>query len=146
MRSRNGSGRLCTGLRSARAKGWHDLALSSKEDAWRLLARFLTSQDLERFRRPRRGPGDLRSRPGTSQLNNAGRRHQGRARPHSRFLREGVADTLALMATRPVSNWPGGSGTGQSYVNAIVMQLLRQANDDQSGKVGSPSLMSCLSG
>lgn len=110
--------------------------LASKEDAWRLLARFLTSQDLERFRQTASEvlatldpalelPIEQRWQAAIS----------GHARPHSRFLREGLADTLALMATRPVNNWPGSSGSGQFYANAIVTQLLRQANDDQSGKV-----------
>ncbi len=110
--------------------------LASKEDAWRLLARFLTTQDLERFRQAAcevlatldpalELPIEQRWQAGIS----------GHTRLHSHFLREGLADTLALMATRPVNDWPGSSGSGQSYVNGIVAQLLRQANDDQSGKV-----------
>ena len=110
--------------------------LASKEDAWRLLARFLTSQDMERFRQATcevLATLDPALELPVEQRWQAGIR--GHARPHSRLLREGLADTLALMATRPVNNWPGSSGSAQSYVNAIVSQLLRQANDDQSGKV-----------
>jgi len=110
--------------------------LASKEDAWRLLARFLTGQDLERFRRTASEVlatlDPALELPLEQRWQAAIRSH---ARPHSHFLREGLADTLALMATRPVNNWPGSSGSGQSYVNALVTQLLRQANDDQSGKV-----------
>ena len=110
--------------------------LASKEDAWRLLARFLTSQDLERFRRT--ACEVLATLDPALELPLEQRWQaaiRGHARPHSRFLREGLADTLALMATRSVNNWPGSSGSVQSYVNAIVTQLLRQANDDQSGKI-----------
>lgn len=110
--------------------------LASKEDAWRLLARFLTRQNLERFRQATNAV--LATLDPALELPLEQRWQaaiRGHARPHSRFLREGLADTFALMGIRPVSDWPGGGGSARSYVNILVAHLLRQANDDPSGRV-----------
>ena len=109
--------------------------LASKEDAWRLLARFLIRQDLERFRQAISAV--LASLDPALELPIEERWRasiMGRSRPQSRFLREGLANTLALMATRTGNNLLGGNVTGQNFATTIVTQLLRQANDDRSGQ------------
>ncbi len=111
-------------------------SLASKEDAWRLLARFLTRQDMERLQRvifdvfgtpdPALDlPIDERWMAGAV----------GKSRPHSTHLREGLADTLALMASRASDVLLGGTATGQDHAIGIVAHLLRKANEDPSGRL-----------
>ena len=111
-------------------------SLASKEDAWRLLARFLTRQDMERLQRvifdvfgtpdPALDlPIDERWMAGAV----------GKSRPHSTHLREGLADTLALMASRASDVLLGGTATGQDHATGIVAHLLRKANEDPSGRL-----------
>jgi transcriptional regulator with XRE-family HTH domain len=108
--------------------------LVSKEDAWRLLASFLTQKDWERFRLTAvtvlaaldpalKLPVEERWRASAKDA----------SRPHSHFLREGLADMLAIMATEPVPDMANGSGSDR-LADAIVRQLLLQANSDQSGE------------
>jgi len=108
----------------------------SKEDAWRLLSRFLARHDMERFRRVTLDifdtlnpalelPVDDRWMAGA--LN--------KSRPHSRHLREGLADTVALMAVRASNAFLGGTYSGQDHATGIVSHLLRQANEDLSGQL-----------
>ncbi|HEY7415390.1 MAG TPA: helix-turn-helix domain-containing protein, partial [Ktedonobacteraceae bacterium] len=83
--------------------------LASKEDAWQLLWRLLTRQDLERFRQ---AFSEVFTTLDPSLELPVEERWQanimGHARPHSRFLREGLVDTLALMATRAGNSLLGG--------------------------------------
>lgn len=108
----------------------------SKEDAWRLLSRFLTKHDMERFRRvvldifitldpALELPVENRWMAGA--LN--------KSRPHSRYLREGLADTVALMSVRTHDVILGGKYSGQDHAAGIVVHLLQQANEDPSGKL-----------
>src|SRR5262249_12718684 len=110
--------------------------LASKEDAWRLLARYLTKQDMKRFRDvifdvfgtldPAVDlPIDERWMAGAV----------GKSRPHSTHLREGLADTLALMASRASDVFLGGTATGQEHATGLVAHLLRKANEDPSGRL-----------
>src|SRR5581483_4088107 len=108
--------------------------LTSKEDEWRLLARFLTQRDWERFRQTAvtilttLDPA-LKLPIGERWLASV----KGASRPHSRFLREGLADMLATMATQPVPDVAGGTSS-DFLADAIVRQLLLLANSDQSGE------------
>jgi hypothetical protein len=111
-------------------------SIVSKEDAWRLLARYLTKQDIKRFQDVildvfgRLEPAlelSVDERWMASAL--------GRSRPHSAHLRDGLADNLALMATRASDTILGGIATGQEQATGIVAHLLRQANDDPSGQL-----------
>lgn len=107
----------------------------SKEDAWRLLSRFLTRHDMERFRQvilaifSALNPAldlPISDRWMAGALN--------KSRPHSKPLREGLADTVALMAIRASNVILGGTYSGQDHATGIVSQLLRQANKDPSGQ------------
>ncbi|MCG8348296.1 MAG: hypothetical protein MI924_11020 [Chloroflexales bacterium] len=105
--------------------------LTSKEDAWTLLARFLSCDDRERFASvvlevlgaidPQfELPNDQRWMAGVL----------GHAPLYSGLLRQGLADTLALMGARSDSTQFTDAGSGQEHANAIVHRLLRQANED----------------
>jgi len=111
-------------------------SLASKEDAWRLMARYLTKQHMKRFRDvifdvfgtldPALDlPIDERWMASAV----------GKSRPHSTHLREGLADTLALMASRTSDVFLGETATGQDHATGIVAHLLRKANEDPSGRL-----------
>lgn len=109
--------------------------LVSKEDTWRLLARFLTRSDVERFQQVVAevlGAVDPALELPADQRWTAAA--VGKARPHSNLLREGLADTLALMAARAADvSLPEMTVTGQDYATVAVRQLLQRANQDQTG-------------
>ena len=105
--------------------------IASKEDAWSLLSRYITRQDLERF--------ETVALDILSEID-----HQYDISPndrwksnflveniqHSGLLREGIAETLAIMAARSeTTNW-ADSSTGQDWANRIVYKLLNQANEN----------------
>lgn len=100
--------------------------LVSSEDAWSLLARFLTPEDLSAFERVVLrvlGEADTTNRsPG-------GRRGHGVAPGHSGELRKGLADTLALMGalSAPV-RFADGSSVGR-----IVRRVIAGLADDWRG-------------
>jgi hypothetical protein len=58
----------------------------------------------------------------------------GKSRPHSTHLRQGLADTMALMATRTGDVPIGDTATGQDHATGIVIRLLQRANEDPSGQ------------
>lgn len=104
--------------------------LVSKEDAWSLLSEFLTTDDMQRFERhalhilgapdPRFDlPADERwlAEP------------LGHKLEFSKHLREGIAETLAIMgargATVTIGDW-----TADSYAALIVRRILEIANRD----------------
>ncbi len=110
--------------------------LASKENAWRLLARYLTRQDMEHLGRVILdvfGTLDPALELPTDERWMAGA--MGRSRPHSTHLREGLADTIALMAAREGDILLGGTATGQDHAAGFVVHLLRQANEDSSGQL-----------
>jgi hypothetical protein len=111
-------------------------SLASREDAWRLLARYLTKQDMKRLRDVTldvfgtldpalEHPVDERWMAGA----------MGKSRPHSTHLREGLANTVALMAAMAGEVLLDGTATGQDHATGIVAHLLWQANEDQSGQL-----------
>src|SRR5712692_401374 len=111
-------------------------SLASKEDAWRLLARLLTRQDMERLQRvifDVFGTPDPALELPTDERWMAGA--MGKSRPHSTHLHEGLVDTLALMASRASDVLLGGTATGQDHAAGFVSHLLRQANEDPSGQL-----------
>jgi hypothetical protein len=110
--------------------------LVSREDAWRLLARYLTKQDMKRFRDVILDVfGTLDPALELSVDERWMANAVGKSRPHSMHLREGLADNLALMATRADDTFLGGTSTGQDHATGIVAHLLRQANGDPSGQL-----------
>ncbi|MBI4538941.1 MAG: helix-turn-helix transcriptional regulator [Gemmatimonadetes bacterium] len=110
-----------------RGDAWY---LVSKQDAWTLLARFLTRDDLERFEAaalivlgttdPKFDlPADRRWMAGAL----------GHSAPHSGLLRRGLTSTLAVMGARAASS--GNDSNDPSSVAAkVVRELLTTANQD----------------
>jgi len=93
--------------------------LASKEDAWALLYRHLTGSDLQRFE-------DVAS-------DVLGRNDAADSDVHSGILREGIADTLALMAIGHGAL--AGGATGQDRAARVVRDVLVRANADGTGRL-----------
>lgn len=104
--------------------------LASQDDAWTLLSRYLTANDFERFKKVARTVWEY------TETNAAGPRRRpvivDLASPHghSTLLREGLADTLALMAMRGAAV---DGLSGQDHVDIIVQGILARANADATG-------------
>jgi hypothetical protein len=105
--------------------------MAAQEDAWRLIARYLTPDDLQRFERV---AIDI-----LSELNPAlelppDQRYAasiyGKVLTRSGHLRNGVAETLALMATLSPETPFMANRTGEAVAHSIVWQLLEQAKDN----------------
>jgi hypothetical protein len=110
-------------------------SLASKEDAWVLMARYLNKQDMKRFRDVTFDVlGTLDPALELSIDERWMASAVGKSRPHSTHLRQGLADTLALMAARASDALLGGTATGQDHASGIVAHLLRQANADLTGQ------------
>ncbi len=108
--------------------------LVSKEDAWLLLSRSLTSADLSRFRQTALELlGSLTSAPPDA----GGGFAFDQQKPPSAALREGFADTIAVLGARSGDFvFPDGR-TGQEHANAIVRELLSRANGETAGQLWS---------
>ena len=99
-------------------------------DAWGLLRGQLTREDLEEF-------GDLalevlrEADPlyGLSHTERLVKLHDGVGTRYSKYLKEGVATTLALLGGHP-PRLRGVLGAATSAADRIVAELLRAANDD----------------
>jgi len=105
--------------------------IASNEDAWSLLAKYLTNDDLKRFEDvvvQVLGAADPRFDLPQGQQWMA--RALGHTPRHSAHLREGLADTLAIMGARgdSISVSPGVS-IG-NHAKGIVRRLLESANAD----------------
>jgi transcriptional regulator with XRE-family HTH domain len=107
-----------------------------REDAWSLLAPNLTDGDLERFDRlvatvlgatlpVTELPPDQQW-----QANFIGRKPE-----HSKALRDGLAETLAVMAARSDQVAVGGGMHGARMAGGIVSRLLEAANADDTGRL-----------
>ena len=112
--------------------------LVSRDDAWGLLSRFLTVGDLRRFEavvltvlgaiNPALDlPLDQRWMAGVYD----------RVLPHSPLLREGIAETLAVMGARGGAICTGSDLTFQDHAVRIVRALLTRAKTDTSGQLWS---------
>ncbi len=102
--------------------------LASREDAWPLLARFLTGDDLRRFEAATLaalGEVDPRHALPMAERRLAGL--LGRGHAHSGHLREGLAETLAILATHSDSVSLVGATPGQVWADRIARQLLAGA-------------------
>jgi len=91
--------------------------LASKEDAWARLHPYLTGSDLQRLEDVAR---DV-----------LGRDDVGGRDAHSGILREGIADTLALMAIERGAL--AGEATGQDRASRVIRTILARANADDTG-------------
>lgn len=105
--------------------------IASREDAWRLLSNFLTRDDLDRFEQEvlevlgQRDPAldmppDQRFMAAVFD----------KTVPHSHSLREGVAETLALMGARSEATSFTDTSSGQQRADRSVRELLGRANQD----------------
>jgi hypothetical protein len=108
--------------------------INSREDAWTLLNRYLTSAEVERFRAvcvqvfgavdPALAlPDDERWMASV----------HGRVRAESGLLRGSLADSLAMAATLNEAMPVAGVATGGELAVSVVRQILRQANGDETG-------------
>lgn len=105
--------------------------LVSKEDAWSLVAKFLTREDLENFERVflevfNTTDPSVELEPDTRWQANI----LGKVMPYSNYLREGMAETLAIMAARSKTTQWLDANTGQERADAISWKLLDAANKD----------------
>ncbi|HPS91024.1 MAG TPA: hypothetical protein PKV33_02605 [Methanothrix sp.] len=99
----------------------HTWIVAAREDAWLLLARFLTDDILERFRAAVIGVlGELDPQFELPLSERWLANIHGKTPKHSVYLRGGLAETLALMAA---------SKSGQSWANSIVSGILDLATD-----------------
>lgn len=115
----------------------------NKEDSWILLAPSATSIDLNRFSSTAHDV--LRSLDPALELSPEEMWKSGmpeHARPHSALLREGIADTLAMIASLSGEVPLPGATTGQAYVDGIVRGVLRW--DDDEIQAGWSSLSDVL--
>ncbi len=108
--------------------GWF---LTSKEDSWSLLARYLRGDDLERFEQvalEALGTPDPRFDMPKGERYMA--RFQGRTLRHSGVLRKEIADTLAFMGARGDALSLVGDVSARGWATRIVRRLLEQADGD----------------
>lgn len=107
---------------------WH---IVSKEDAWRLLARYLTCDDLKRFEEVTL---DVLGMPDPRFDLPADQQWMapvlGHVLPHSDLLRRGLAGTLALMGTVGDATPISAGASASNWAGCIVRRLLRNANAD----------------
>ena len=107
---------------------WH---IVSKEDAWRLLARYLTRDDFERFEevalRVLGMPDPRFDLPADQQWM---ARALGHVLPYSDLLRGSLADTLALMGAVGDAISVSAGASASDRAARIVRRLLRNANAD----------------
>jgi hypothetical protein len=102
--------------------------ITSQEDAWLLIAHYLTSDHLDRFKvvateilceiNPK---FEL---PPEEQFSAA---IYGKVLSHSKYLRDGISEMLALMATLSTEISFAASQTGEHIANQIVWQLMEKA-------------------
>lgn len=106
--------------------------LVSREDSWHLLSRFLVSDDLEAFRSVILSvlgtPDPQYELPPDERV---AARVYGKELPHSDFLRQGLTETLAILATRGFPSDIQDIRSAQSRANEIVRQLLNSDTDWQ---------------
>jgi hypothetical protein len=105
--------------------------LASKEDSWALIGRYLTREDLENFETV---VLEVLGQPDPSFDLPVDERYManvlGKSLPYSGLLREGLAETLALMGVRSNSLTFADATTGQERADRIVGRLLHKANAD----------------
>jgi len=112
-----------------RDERWH---LLSPTDAWTLLSPHLSRDDLEAFRKAVRevltehDPVVVAVAP--AERWKAGL--TGVRRGHSSDLRQGLAQTLALLGSSEATVKSSGGSTGSEWVQLVVREILAQANAD----------------
>jgi excisionase family DNA binding protein len=108
--------------------------ITSKEDTWMLTSSFLTADHLRRFRER---TIEVIASPDPALELEPGKRWSaaisGHVRPWSSHLRNGLADSIALVGTRDVPPALPGGLTTQQFADEIVRTILDTANADESG-------------
>jgi hypothetical protein len=102
--------------------------LNSKEDAWALLSRYINFDDLNRFEELSLGIlGEINPSLDLPINERWSASIHGKILSFSENLREGIADTLAIVGARSaVTNW-GHSTPPQEYVDRVVNKLFTDA-------------------
>jgi hypothetical protein len=103
----------------------------SKEDAWSLIARFLTREDLDNFEQVVLDVLEVLD-PGLelSRIERWRAAILDKKPSHSHYLREGLVETLTVMAARSDGTTWLDAVTGKDRVDRIVWKLLERANHD----------------
>jgi hypothetical protein len=105
--------------------------MAAQEDAWRLIARYLTTDDLQRFERV---AIDILSELDPAFELPPEQRYAasiyGKVLTRSGHLRNGVTETLALMATLSSDISFTVNKTGEAVAHSTVWQLLEQAKNN----------------
>ena len=103
--------------------------LISKEDAWALIAKFLTHEDLNNFENTFLQVFSVEDPSLELSTEERWRANLlGKVIPQSNYLREGLAETLAIMAARSESTSWLEATTGQERANRILRNLFDNAN------------------
>lgn len=109
--------------------------LSDREDAWSLLARYVTDDDLRRYEETVLAvlgvPLPATELPPEEQWQ---ANLLGRESPNSPQLREGLVETLAVMGARTDQTQMAGRSTGQGVADRFARRLLEAGNTDESGR------------
>jgi len=101
----------------------------AKGDSWLLLSRFLTHDDLDRFAQAVLDVlGETDPRYELEPERRYAAAVYGKVLPHSGFLREGIAETLALMAARSASCSFSDSASGEEWSERILFRLFAVAS------------------
>lgn len=107
-----------------------------REDGWALLARAISREDLLRFESAVTSvfgsPLPAMELPPEDRWRAS---LLGRGSPHSGELRDGLAETVAMMAGRSDTVEILGGPNGQRIATGIVTRLLAQANEDDTGRI-----------
>lgn len=105
--------------------------LVSKEDAWSLISRFITREDLDNFENAFLDVfGTVDPSLGLSPDVRWQANILGKVMPYSTYLREGLAETLAIMGARSETTSWLDSSTGHERANRIIWKLFERANKD----------------
>ncbi|MEK6337497.1 MAG: hypothetical protein AABM67_21450 [Acidobacteriota bacterium] len=105
--------------------------ITSKEDSWSLIARYLTRQDLENFETVvLEVLGQIGATPDVSPAERWRAALLPKDVSHSGLLTEGIAESLAIMSARSeVTHW-SDSMSGQDRADRIARELFRRANEN----------------
>lgn len=105
--------------------------ISSKEDAWTLLIEFITRDELDSFEEVVLGVlGEVDPGFDMPEDQRWAAAVYGQSLPNSGLLREGLAETLALMGARNETTQFSTTESGQERANAVERRLLSKANED----------------
>jgi hypothetical protein len=107
--------------------------IASPEDAWRLIARYLTDDDLKRFEEVAVDvSSELDPKFELPQEKRFAAAIYGKVLSRSNWLREGILEMLALMATLSPDISFHANRSGEDVANRVVWRLMEQAKDNST--------------